>query len=65
MSEPKTIYCPKCNRKVGKWDGKSTVNVICKCKNCNRRIVYHVGFDVVETKEIPPRSQSSGVNLSY
>lgn len=65
MSEPKTIYCPKCSRKLGKWDGKSTINVICKCSKCNKRVVYHIDTDETEIKNRTPRNQSSGVNLSY
>ena len=64
MSNPKNIYCPKCGRKSGTWDGKSTINVICKCKKCNKRIVYHVVNGVTEIKEIPPRQSSSGLNFS-
>lgn len=65
MSEPKNIYCPKCSRKLGKWDGKSTINVICKCSNCNKRVVYHVDTGETQIKDRDPRKQSSGVNLSY
>lgn len=65
MRKPKIIYCKKCGRRVGTWDGKSTINVICKCKNCNKRIVYHVENGVTEIKDVPPRQSSSGLNFSY
>lgn len=65
MSEPKPIYCPSCKRKVAHWDRKSTIDVICKCKKCNIRVVYHVVNGVTEAKKIPPRTQSSGLNFSY
>lgn len=57
---PKTIYCPKCGRKVGTWDGRSTINVIFRCRKCNKRIVYHVDTGEVERKDIPKRNCSSG-----
>lgn len=59
----KTIYCPKCHRRVGQWDGRSTINVICRCKKCNKRIVYHVDTGEVERKDIPKRNCSSGVTF--
>lgn len=65
MRKPKKIYCTKCGRRVGTWDGKSTINVICKCKKCNKRIIYHVANGVTEIKDVPPRTQSSGLNFSY
>lgn len=65
MAEPKKIYCPLCKRKVAHWDRKSKIDVICKCKKCNIRVVYHVANGVTEAKKIPPREQSSGLNFSY
>lgn len=59
----KTIYCPKCGRKVGVYDGRSTINKICRCKNCNKRIVYHVDTRETEIKRIPKRSCSSGITF--
>ena len=51
----KTIYCPKCGRKVGVYDGRS--------KNCNKRIVYHVDTGETEIKNIPKRNCSSGITF--
>ena len=65
MPNPKVMYCSKCKKRVGAWDGKSTIDVICKCTRCNKRIIYHVASGVTETKELPPRTSSSGVNFSY
>ena len=42
MAESKTIYCPKCGRKVAIWDGRSTNNISVKCKKCNKLVVYDV-----------------------
>lgn len=59
----KTIYCPKCGRKVGTYDGRSTINKICRCKKCNKRIVYHVDTGETEIKNIPKRNCSSGMTF--
>lgn len=61
MAEPKTIYCPKCGRKVAKWDGRSTMNISVKCKKCNKLVVYNVKNEKVEIKNIPQRTTSSGM----
>ena len=63
MSEPKTIYCPKCGRKVATWDGRSTINILVKCKKCNKLIVYDVENEKVKIKEIPQRTTSSGMRF--
>lgn len=57
----KTIYCPKCNRRVAEYDGRSSSNVIVNCKNCKKRIVYHVDNGETEIKPIPPRESASGM----
>lgn len=61
--KPKTIYCPQCNRKIGTYDGRSSINLIMHCKICQKRIVYYVNVDEVETKPIPPRGCSSGLTV--
>ena len=63
MAEPKTIYCPRCGRKVAIWDGRSIINVIANCKKCNKRIVYHVDTGETERKDIPPRNCTSGMTF--
>ena len=65
MPKQKNVYCSKCKRHVGVWDGKSTIDVICKCRNCNKRVIYHVANGVTEIKDMPPRTSSSGMNFSY
>ena len=57
----KIIYCPGCNRKVGTWDGRSTMNVIANCRKCNKRVVYRIETGKMEIKPIPPRNCSSGM----
>ena len=63
--KPKTIYCPKCGRRVGEWDGRYSGNLIMKCRNCEKRIVYHSDTGVTEIKPLPANVPSSGKNLSY
>lgn len=63
VAEPKTIYCPKCGRKVATWDGRSTNNISVKCKKCNKLVVYNVENEKVEIKEIPQRTTSSGMRF--
>ena len=63
MEEPKTIYCPKCRRKVATWDGRSTINILVKCKKCNKLVVYDVESEEVKIKAIPPRATSSGMRF--
>lgn len=61
----KKIYCPKCNRHVANWDGRTTIDIVCICKKCNKRVIYRIETGAVEIKERPPRSTSSGLNFSY
>lgn len=52
MTEPKTIYCPRCGRKVATWDGRSSMNISVNCKKCRKRVVYHVDTGTTELKKI-------------
>ena len=63
MAEPKTIYCPKCGRKVATWDGRSKNNISVKCNKCKKLVVYDVENENVEIKEIPQRTTSSGMRF--
>ena len=63
MAEPKTIYCPRCGRKVTTWDGRSTMNISAKCKKCNKLVVYDVENEKTEIKAIPQRVTSSGTRF--
>lgn len=64
MAEPRTIYCPMCQRRVAQWDGKSTINpIIGNCKNCNKRVVYDVISEEVTIKNKPIRATSSGMTF--
>ena len=63
MAEPKKIYCPSCGRKVGVWDGRSTINISVKCKKCDKLVVYDVENEKTIIKEIPKRTTSSGTRF--
>ena len=65
MCNPKIVYCTQCGRRVGTWDGKSTINVICVCRNCDKQVIYYVDDGTTKIKDRPQRSSSSGMNLSY
>lgn len=59
--EPKAIICPKCNRTVGMYDGRSTINKSVSCKNCKKLVIYDVKSGKCELKPIPKREQGSGI----
>lgn len=61
--EAKTIYCPQCHRKVDVYDGKSQINKEMRCRKCNKLIVYDIKSDTVIVKNIPERTQGSGVRF--
>ena len=63
MAEPKTIYCPKCGRKVATWDGRRTINIVKKCNKCNKLVIFNIEKQETEIKEIPPRTSSSGIRF--
>ena len=63
MAEPKTIYCPKCGRKVATWDGRSKNNVSAKCSKCRKLVVYDTEIKEVKLIEVPPRIASSGMRF--
>ena len=63
MAEQKTIYCPKCGRKVATWDGRSTINISVRCKKCDKLVVYDVENEKTIIKEIPKRTTSSGMRF--
>ena len=56
----KTIYCPRCGRKVGTYDGRATMNKVCRCRKCNMRVIYHPDTNRSEITPLPKRETSSG-----
>lgn len=63
MDKAKTIYCPRCSRRVAEWDGRSTIDVVARCDKCRKRIVYRIASKKTEVKDIPPRNTASGVTF--
>lgn len=59
----KKIYCPRCSRKLGMWDGKTQTNVIVDCRKCKKQIIYNPAIGNREVKNIPPRNTASGVTF--
>lgn len=56
------LNCPFCSRKLGTYDGRSTIPKIIDCKKCRKRIVFHQS-GATEVREIPKRNTSSGVTF--
>lgn len=63
MAEAKTVYCPICGRRVGEYDGKSSMNLITRCRKCRKQIVYYIKTGETKVKPIPPRATSSGITF--
>lgn len=63
MTEPKTIYCPRCGRVACHYDGKQTINPIGKCKKCRKLIIYDIENDEISFRDVPIRGQSSGMRF--
>ena len=59
----KTIYCPRCRRKVAPYDGRATINKITKYKKCDLQVIYNVARDETTVKPLPKRETSSGTVL--
>ena len=61
MKEPVKVYCPKCGRYVGTYDGESSVNLITRCKYCRKQVVYDIKTKETKIKPLPQRTTSSGM----
>lgn len=59
-TEPVTVYCPKCGRKVGIYDGRASVNFLSSCKNCRKLVIYDIATKETTVEQLPHRSCSSG-----
>lgn len=57
------IYCPKCSRKVGVYDGRSTIKKIYLCTNCNKQVIFSPDTKKIEYRERVKRTCSSGMVL--
>jgi endogenous inhibitor of DNA gyrase (YacG/DUF329 family) len=60
---PKTIYCPRCGRKVATHDGRSTMNISVECRKCHKKVVFYPENGKTELKSLPIRSTSSGMTF--
>lgn len=60
---PRTIICPKCGRKVGMYDGRSTINPERKCEKCKKVVVYDVETCKSTLKPLPGRMSASGMRF--
>lgn len=60
--KPKEIYCPKCNKRLGKYDGKETDAKFYQfqCSNCNIRILYDLSAEQIEIKPVPYKITAFG-----
>lgn len=58
--KPKKIYCPRCNHRVGQWDGRSEIPYEKMCKWCRKLIVFDPLRDKVDWYPFPDRTCSSG-----
>lgn len=59
----KPIICPKCGRKVGTYDGRSTIDQERKCTKCEMRVVYLVETGETIQKPLPVRYSASGMRF--
>lgn len=57
------IYCPRCKRKVGTYDGRSTFTMTYKCRNCEKYITYSPADGKTKIKSTPQREVSSGITI--
>lgn len=57
----KTIYCPKCNRKVGIYDGKSMIDKEYGCHKCKKMVILRTEDMTIETAPWPKRTSASGM----
>lgn len=65
MANAKPIFCPICKKRVAIYDGKSKTNVMSKCNDCQKRVLYLVDEDITVLRKLPTRNCSSGVNFSW
>ena len=63
MSYTQNIYCPNCNRKVGRYDGRGTMNKYIKCRKCKKMICFYPDGNKTEVKPMPPRATASGMTF--
>lgn len=65
MAVAKIIYCPSCESEVGKYDNRSTIDLIMRCRRCQMRVIYRVETGLTEIKPLPSRACSSGLTFGW
>lgn len=60
MADAKSILCPRCKRKVGTHDGKSTMIKTILCKKDKLLVVYDPLKDKATISKKAERATSSG-----
>lgn len=63
MALAKNILCPRCGRIVMRYDGKATVAMSCKCRKCNKLVVYDPEQNTTAIKKTPKRVTGSGMRF--
>jgi endogenous inhibitor of DNA gyrase (YacG/DUF329 family) len=63
MDNKKSVYCPRCGRKVAEYDGRSTIDIKVKCRKCNKLVVYSVETGETRQEKLPLRGSGSGMRL--
>ena len=61
--EPIVIICPQCHRRVGKYEGRATINPKFKCKECKQLVTYNINSGKVELGKVPERMYGSGMRF--
>jgi hypothetical protein len=56
----KVLFCPLCNKYLGKIDDRTTIDKVFVCHNCTKKIVYRIENDSYEVHKIEKNITSSG-----
>ena len=59
----KIILCPKCRRKVGNADARTTMTLEYVCHNCGKAVRYIGETGEVKPCDKPERTTSSGARF--
>lgn len=60
---PKEVHCPKCNKRLGRYDGKETDMKFYQfhCTNCNIRVLYDLEKETTEVRPSPYKVTTHGL----
>lgn len=59
----RAIICPQCLKRVGTYDGRTTINPSAQCKKCKKLVAYDIKTEKFELKPISERTQGSGMRF--